>query len=96
MGEHDCVQFGNKSSSLPGAIAGAAIAIGVPAVTLIWGGHLAASVQLTVVILGVSVGGLIALTATFFSLVIPSSVNCSGCQKSARELEATDPAQKTA
>jgi hypothetical protein len=75
MKEDNSVEFNNKASSLPGAIAGAAIAIGVPAVALIYGGHLSANLQLTIVILGIAVGGLIALTATFFGLVMPSSVN---------------------
>ncbi len=30
--ERECVEFGNKASAFPGALAGAAIAIGVPAV----------------------------------------------------------------
>jgi len=74
----DSVEFGDKSSAGPGAISGAAIAVGVPAVTLIWGHALAPSVQMVVVIVGVAVGGLISLTATFFSLVIPSSVKGYG------------------
>src|SRR5580658_6893944 len=64
--ERECVEFGNKSSALPGAISGAAIAVGVPAVTLILGKSLASGVQLTIILVGVGVGGLIALTATFF------------------------------
>ena len=75
MSENECVEFGNKTSALPGAISGAAIAIGVPAVTLVLGKSLASSVQLTIILVGVGVGGLIALTATFFGLVIPSKVN---------------------
>jgi hypothetical protein len=76
--ERECVEFGNKASALPGAISGAAIAVGVPAVTLILGKSLASGVQLTIILVGVGVGGLIALTATFFSLVIPSKVNGYG------------------
>jgi hypothetical protein len=76
--ENECVEFGNKASALPGALSGAAIAIGVPIVTLTLGKSLAPAVQLTVILVGVGVGGLIALTSTFFSLVIPSKVNGYG------------------
>jgi hypothetical protein len=86
MSDNECVEFAGKSSALPGAIAGAFIAVGVPAVTLFFGRGLASSLQLTIVLVGVGVGGLIALTATFFSLVIPSKVNgyggtCCNCGK---------------
>ena len=54
------------------------LAIGVPAVTLIFGKSLAPDVTVTIILVGVGVGGLIALTSTFFSLVIPSKVNGYG------------------
>lgn len=73
--EKDCVEFCNRTSAIPGAISGAVIAIGVPAVTLVLGKSLGPSVQLVVILVGVAIGGLIALTSTFFSLVIPSKVN---------------------
>jgi hypothetical protein len=76
--ENECVEFGNKMSAMPGAISGAAIAIGVPIVTLTLGKELGSSIQLTIILVGVAVGGLIALTSTFFSLVIPSKVNGYG------------------
>lgn len=85
--QDECVEFGSRMAALPGAIAGAVIAVGVPAVTLFFGRTLAPTLQVTMVLVGVGVGGLIALTATFFSLVIPSRVNgrstCCVCGKSA-------------
>jgi hypothetical protein len=76
--ERECVEFGNKASAFPGALAGAAIAIGVPGATMILGKSLASGAQLTIILVGIGVGGLIALTSTFFSLVIPSKVNGYG------------------
>ena len=46
--------------------------------TMILGKSLASGAQLTIILVGIGVGGLIALTSTFFSLVIPSKVNGYG------------------
>jgi hypothetical protein len=81
--ENDCVEFGNKGNAAPGAISGAVIAVGVTAATLVLGKGLESRAQLTIILVGIGVGGLISLTATFFGLVIPSKVNGGcGCGKS--------------
>jgi hypothetical protein len=90
--ESECVEFGNRMSAVPGAIAGAIIAVGVPAVTLFFGKGLSQGLQLAIVLTGVGVGGLIALTATFFSLVIPSKVNGCGVCRCGRSKPAEEPA----
>ena len=94
--ENECVEFGNKASAFPGALSGAAIAIGVPGATMILGKSLASGAQLTIILVGIGVGGMIALTSTFFSLVIPSKVNCCGsgsCRKS-KSSEARGPVEQ--
>jgi hypothetical protein len=60
--------------AIAAVIAGAAIAIGVPAVVLGLGHSLTPTMQLWLVVAAISVGGLTALTAAFFGTVIPSSV----------------------
>jgi hypothetical protein len=61
--------------AIAAVFAGAAIAIGVPAVVLGLSGQLTPQMQLWLVVLAVCIGGLTSLTAAFFGTVIPSSVS---------------------
>jgi apolipoprotein N-acyltransferase len=70
------VKFGSHTiAGVAGVLGGVAFAIGVPWVLLAHGQILGATV-LTWLVSGAIAGGcLISLTAAFFSLVMPSSVN---------------------
>ncbi len=74
---NDQVEF-NPRGMLSGLIAGVAIALGVPAIVLKLGHDLSPTMQLVIVIIGVSIGGLTALTTAFFGLVIPTSISSGG------------------
>ena len=78
MNEEPQVEYG-QGSGLPIAavIAGAAIAIGVPADVLGLGRDLTPQMQMWLTVLAVCIGGLTALTGAFFGTVIPSSVRGS-------------------
>jgi hypothetical protein len=97
--EQDCketaVEFGTRGSAIPGSVAGAAIAVGVPAVTLIWGHNLSPGQEMAVIFVGIGVGGLIALTTAFFHAVMPSRVGgCGGGRSRAMsrdQISATSP-----
>jgi hypothetical protein len=60
--------------AIAAVFAGAAIAIGASAVVLGLGHDLTPQMQLWLVVLAVSIGGLTSLTAAFFGTVMPSSV----------------------
>jgi hypothetical protein len=69
------VEFGNGHAlAIAAVFAGATIAIGVSAVVLGLGHDLTAQMQLWLVVLAVSIGGLTSLTAAFFGTVMPSAV----------------------
>ena len=89
---HSIVEF-SKPMALPGAIAGAAIAVGVPAVTMIYGSHLSSACQMVVILSGLLLGAGIAFVAAFFAAVMPSSVRGgpeSAAAESKPELVAID------
>jgi hypothetical protein len=70
-----CIKFEHgRLLALCGLIGGVLIAILVPAIVLKLGATLTSQMQFILVIVSVSIGGLIALTAAFFGTVIPSSV----------------------
>lgn len=69
------VNFDNgRLLAICGLAGGVIIAVLTPLIVLKFGGGLTPTMQFTLVILCVSVGGLVALTAAFFGTVIPSSV----------------------
>jgi predicted lysophospholipase L1 biosynthesis ABC-type transport system permease subunit len=73
--EEPRVEFGKGHVvAIAALFAGAAIAIGVPAVVLGLRGALTPQMQLWLIVLAVCTGGLTCLTAAFFGTVIPSSV----------------------
>jgi hypothetical protein len=69
--------------AMGGLIAGVLIALLVPLIVLKYGERLTDKMQLTVIILAVSLGGAVALTAAFFGTVMPTAV-----RPDHRELEA--------
>jgi hypothetical protein len=74
--EQNAVRFGgNAVPGIAGVIGGVAFAVLVPWVLLSHGQLLGTSVLTTLVMIAVIGGGVIALTAAFFSLVMPSSMN---------------------
>jgi hypothetical protein len=73
--EKSNVQFNAAVVIIPGLIAGVLIALGVPAIILIWGHSLSPNMQITAILTGVGFGGLIGVVSAFFGAVIPSSVN---------------------
>lgn len=60
--------------ALASLVAGVVIALFVPLIILKFGERLTDRMQLTVIILAVSVGGAVALTAAFFGTVMPTAV----------------------
>ena len=76
MNEEPQVEFGRgRGLPIAAVIAGAAIAIGVPADVLGLGHDLTPQMQLWLTVLAVCIGGLAALVGAFFGTVIPSSVS---------------------
>ena len=71
---HETVRFGGRWIGVAGVLSGLAIALGLPAIVLIYGQSLGHTVLTIVVILSLIIGGGVALVAAFFSLVIPSVV----------------------
>lgn len=73
--EESRVEFGSgRALPIAAVIAGAAIAVGVPADVLGLKGALTPNMQLWLTVLAVTLGGLTALVGAFFGTVIPSSV----------------------
>jgi hypothetical protein len=73
------VEFAQRQSlAIAAVIAGAAIAIGSPAVVLGLGHDLTPTMQLWLTVGAIGVGGLTSLTAAFFGTVLPSSVGGQG------------------
>jgi hypothetical protein len=69
------VEFARRPSlAIAAVFAGAAIAIGSPAVVLGLGRDLTPTMQLWLTVLAIGAGGLTSLTAAFFGTVLPSSV----------------------
>lgn len=56
-----------------GLLSGLAIMLGLPTVTVIYGDNLSSGVQLTIVLLALALGGVIASIAAFFGIVLPSA-----------------------
>lgn len=74
--EENGVRFGSHAApGIAGVIGGVAFAVFVPWVLLSHGQILGATILTTLVMIAVIGGGVIALTAAFFSLVMPSSVS---------------------
>ncbi len=74
MGQHEMVRFSATGASVSGALAGAAIAIGVPWVLLTHGQALGSSTQTLLVWVAVVMGGVTTMMSAFFGLVMPSQV----------------------
>ena len=68
------MRFGGRMIGIMGLLAGVAIALGLPAIVLIYGQSLGPVVLTVVLILSLMIGGLVAGVAAFFSLVMPSVV----------------------
>lgn len=60
--------------ALAGLVAGVLIALLVPLIILKYGERLTDKMQMTVIIVAVSLGGAVALTAAFFGTVMPTAV----------------------
>ncbi len=74
--EENAVRFGGHAvPGIAGVIGGVLFAVAVPWVLLVHGQILGTTILTTLVMIAVIGGGVIALTAVFFSLVMPSSVN---------------------
>ncbi len=83
--EEPRVEFGKGHAlAIAAVFAGAAIAIGVPAVVLGLGHALTPQMQLWLIVLAVCMGGLTCLTAAFFGTVMPSSVGGHGAKRRCR------------
>jgi hypothetical protein len=68
---------GSRQLAILGLLSGAAIAIIVPWMTFRYADRLSPNQQLIIVIIAISIGGLVALTAAFFGTVMPMSVRDS-------------------
>ena len=70
------IRFGSHAAAgVAGVMGGVLFAVAVPWVLLTHGQILGTTILTTLVMIAVIGGGVIALTAAFFSLVMPSSVN---------------------
>ena len=69
----DEVRFG-KGLAWFGAVAGLAIAVGLPALLLIYGQSLGAVATTIVIVMALIAGGTLAAVSVFFGTVIPSGV----------------------
>lgn len=72
------LNFAGVKGAFAGVMGGVAIAVGVPFVILKYGAHLHPAVQTTVIIIALLGGGILALVAAFFGIVIPSSIGPGG------------------
>ena len=73
---HANVSFGGGSAiAVTGIIGGVVLALGFPTVVLVFGQSLGPTLLVVFVLSGLVMGGLVALTAAFFGLVIPRQVN---------------------
>ena len=73
---HANVSFGGGSAiAVTGIIGGVALALGFPAVVLAFGQSLGTTLLVIFVLSGLVMGGVVALTAAFFGLVMPRQVN---------------------
>jgi hypothetical protein len=89
--EEPVVEFGKGHGlAIAAVIAGAAIAIGVPAVVLGLGHALTSTMQFWLTVSAVSAGGLTTLTAAFFGTTMPSSVGGYHYHKHCAERQADD------
>ena len=80
------VKFGGGGiASVAGVFGGVAIAALVPLVLLVYGQILGQGIQVMLVIISVIGGIVISLTATFFGMVMPSSVHEQWKDKENRE-----------
>jgi hypothetical protein len=87
------VEF-SKPMALPGAIAGAVIAVGVPAVTMVYGRQLPPAWQMVVILCGLGLGAAIAFVSAFFAAVMPTSVRGAGVATGGRDaIAANAPAE---
>ena len=83
------VEFARRPSlAIAAVFAGAAIAIGSPAVVLGLGRDLTPTMQLWLTVLAIGAGGLTSLTAAFFGTVLPSSVGGQGDDSCAARMPA--------
>lgn len=68
------VEFGASKMPIVGVFAGILIALGLPFIVLKWGQTLGPTALMWIVILSLVMGGVIALVAAFFGIVIPRTV----------------------
>jgi hypothetical protein len=70
------VVFGHGNNiAVVGIIGGVALALGLPAVVLVWGQSLGTTLIVILVLCGLGFGGLVALVSAFFGLVMPRQVD---------------------
>ncbi|MBI3830461.1 MAG: DUF2807 domain-containing protein [Planctomycetes bacterium] len=74
----DVVQFGGGRIGAVGVLAGLLIALGLPAIVLVYGDVLGPVIQTLVILLALCGGGLVALVAAFFGTVVPRAIEQSG------------------
>ena len=70
--DHANIRFSGPSMAIAGLLAGTAMFLGLPAIVLIWGSHLHGGIQVTIILMGILLGGLVATTAACFGTVSPS------------------------
>jgi hypothetical protein len=68
------VRFNGKIIALAGLLVAAGMAIGLPAMILLFGQGLGTAVQTTLIILALVGGAVLGIVSAFFGIVIPSSV----------------------
>lgn len=81
LDDNKVVQFGGHTVALAGLFAGAAIAVCVPAVLVIFRGELSEATVIILSILALIIGGGVAAIAAFFGSVIPTFVKSNGGKK---------------
>ncbi|MGA2266635.1 MAG: hypothetical protein ABSH10_09445 [Phycisphaerae bacterium] len=67
------VQFGGKPAALIGVLGGTAIAVGLSALTLLYGQHLGAVSEVIIIILAVLFGAGLAIVSAVLGIVIPTT-----------------------
>jgi len=75
-GGHKDVEFNNAGGvAVAGILGGVVLGLGASYLALAYGAVLGPKIQTIMVIVGLSLGGLVALTSAFFGLVIPRHVS---------------------
>lgn len=73
--KRELLQFSGKTVGILGILLSICIAVGLPALILIFGQGLGVAIQMTLIILCLIFGSIIGITLGFFAIVIPTRVN---------------------